>query len=1149
MNLIAQVFKKSIINKVIFLVALVLISVGGIIAVDTISFFEVKDSLELIIDRDVSQFINITRANNNLANKIASSNLLIHTFTDHENTFEEEKNNLTKEIKADITALKIDDTSAKNSFQKYIKNLNMSFDHCTAINAILKELNTTENYLDNKLSSLDEIVIEKELTVVVEDSEEAESLKQLAIMLPGYREIFFEIIIELIHAKNDYLGIRKIKYDYEQKILSLLEEFEIGLSAMPIAWKEIIPYVRSLMDVTSQYKLKIANLFKNLREFYDHIGELTQLEKQITTEISRINNQIIKNTYAIRNKTSDTITSSIRTTVLLSSIVVIILFFIGFFIVSLIQPVKKLSVGAEKIGAGDLNYKVTIDSKDEIGQLADSFNRMTQNLRHTTVSKEYIQNILKSMNEALIVLNLEGNIQTVNQSTLDLLGYEIDDLVGEPVGKIFEGTEGKNITKNAINHKSEIEALIEQRFIKNIEKSYLGKGGRLIPVLFSASAMFDDDGNIIGIVCVASDITARKQAEAALSISETNYRHLFNSEPDAIIIVDAETKRIVDVNPAALKLYGYGYDEICELQAVALSAEPEKSASHIRQVLSENSTEGPREIVKRMHKKKDGTLFPVEIGHGFYTRDGRKMICAVMRDISKRKQIEDELASEKERLAVTLRSIGDGVISTDIHGKINSINKVAEQLTGWKEKDAIGRPLTEIFHIINEFDRKRCEDPVHKVIETGGIVGLANNTLLISKDGKEHVIADSGAPIRDIENEIIGAVLVFRDITEKRKIEAELVNAQKLESLGILAGGIAHDFNNFLTAIIGNLSLARLDSKPGDRVVVLLNEMEKASLQAKDLTQQLLTFSKGGEPVKKLVDLAELVKNSAGFSLRGSNVRCDFKISDDLLGAEVDEGQIGQVINNLVLNADQAMPDGGILEICSENITLTADNPYSLLAGPYIKTSIRDHGVGIGPDHLHKVFDPYFTTKQKGSGLGLTVAYSIVDKHNGRMTVESELGHGTTFTMYLPASEKPTTNQDYEKDRLFFGKGKILVMDDEEFIRDLAIQMLSKIEYDVSVAHDGDETIEMYRQAQKSGEPFDIVIMDLTIPGGMGGKETIRKLRELDPKVKALVSSGYSNDPIMSNFRDYGFQGVVKKPYRIQEMSDALRSVLKVKAE
>ena len=1149
MNRIAQLFEGSIVNKVILLIALIIISVGAILAVNTISFFYVKDSLELIIDRDVGQVIENTKINENLRNAIVVSDLLIDTFTERENTLAEEKDRLIENIKTNIRSLKLFETSSKEIFQEYVQKLTTLFDQCVTINGILKETNTTEKSLDIKLSNLDGIVVEKELTIAVEDSEEAESIQQLAIMLPGFREIFFEISFEMINIKHAHLETNEINRKREQKILSLLEEFDIGLSAMPIAWKEIIPYVRNLMELTSRYRSQMEKIFESMQEFNDHLGVLKLLEKQVIGETSRINYQIIENTNAIRRDTSKNITTSIRTTIFLSSIIILILGVLGVFTVRLVQPIKRLSIGAATIGAGDLDYKVDIDSSDEIGHLAESFNRMTHDLRETTVSKDYVQDILKSISETLIVLSPQGHIQTVNQAACRLSGYTAEELVGESVAKIFGDLEGRNTTKKNFNHKADIEKLVQQGFIKNNEKTLLGKDGLEIPVLFSASAMLNKDGNVQGIVCVASDITERKQAEMALKVSEANYRHLFNAEPDAIIITDTETNRIVDANPAALRLYGYGYDEICGLQAVSLSAEPEKSTKHIRQIVSEDSYSGTREIVQRLHKRKDGTVFPVEIGHGVYTSDDRKMICAVMRDISKRKRIEDELAAEKERLTVTLRSIGDGVISTDLQGKINSINKVAEELTGWQEKEALGKPLAQVFHIVDEFNRKRCQDPVRKVMETGGIVGLANNTILIAKDGKEHVIADSGAPIRDSQNEILGAVLVFRDITEKRKMEAELVNAQKLESLGVLAGGIAHDFNNFLTAIIGNLSLARIESKPGDQVVVLLNEMEKASLQAKNLTQQLLTFSRGGEPVKKLVALSELVKNAATFSLRGSNVRCEFSISPDLLPVEVDEGQIGQVINNLILNADQAMPEGGIIEISAENITLPADNEFVLPAGPYLRTSFRDHGVGIGPDHLPKVFDPYFTTKQKGSGLGLTVAYSIIDKHYGRMTVESELGRGTTFTIVLPASEKPASQREAEERRLFIGEGKILVMDDEEFIRDLALQMLSKIGYEVSVAHDGDQAIEMYRQAQKSGKPFDTVIMDLTVPGGMGGKEAIRKLKKLDPNVKALVSSGYSNDPIMSNFRDYGFQGVVKKPYRIQDMSDALRSVTTMETE
>jgi PAS domain S-box-containing protein len=756
-------------------------------------------------------------------------------------------------------------------------------------------------------------------------------------------------------------------------------------------------------------------------------------------------------------------------------------------------------------------------------------------------SEEKYKTLVEQSVQGVIVIQ-DNRIVFTNKAFAKISGYSIDELYSLSPPKVVALThpEDQDLVWGGFQKRLAGEIVPQQYEFRGVRKD----GSERVLEMFANRITYNGNPAIQGTIV---DITERKEVEVALKISESNYRQLFNAEPDAIIIVDSETQRIVDVNPAALKLYGYNYDKICRLQAVDLTADPQRSAAHIQQVLSEESFNGNRTVVQHLHKNKNGKVFPVEIGYGVYRRDGRKMICAVMRDISERKRIKDELAAEKERLTITLRSIGDGVISTDLEGKIISLNKVAEDLTGWKEKETIGKPLTKVFHIVNEFDRNRCEDPVGKVLQTGGIIGLANNTILISKDGKEYVIADSGAPIKDSQNKIIGAVLVFRDITEKRKMEAELVKIQKLESLGVLAGGIAHDFNNFLTAIIGNLSLAKLDSKPGDRVLVLLNEMEKASLQAKDLTQQLLTFSKGGEPVKKLVNLVELIKNSATFSLRGSNVRCDFSISEDLLSVDVDEGQIGQVINNLVLNADHAMPEGGMIEICSDNVTLTPDNEFSLPAGSYLRTSFRDHGVGISPDHLAKVFDPYFTTKHKGSGLGLTVAYSIIDKHKGRLTVESKLGHGTTFSMYLPASEKPVSQPVDEEKRLFIGKGKILVMDDEEFIRDLAIQMLSEIGYEVSVANDGNQAIEMYRQAKKSRDPFDIVIMDLTVPGGMGGKEAIRKLKKLDPNVKALVSSGYSNDPVMSNFRDYGFQGVVKKPYRIQDMSDALWTVLKVK--
>ena len=378
------------------------------------------------------------------------------------------------------------------------------------------------------------------------------------------------------------------------------------------------------------------------------------------------------------------------------------------------------------------------------------------------------------------------------------------------------------------------------------------------------------------------------------------------------------------------------------------------------------------------------------------------------RHITERRKAEKALAEEKERLSVTLRSIGDAVITTDFEGRISLINRVAELLTGWRQEEALGEPLEKVFNIINEHTRQRCDNPVAKVLESGGIIGLANDTVLVSKNGTELVIEDSGAPILDQQNKTIGVVLVFRDATEKRRLQDERQKVQKLESIGILAGGIAHDFNNSLTGIIGNISLAKYYAKPGDTVFEKLEEIERAAMRTKDLTQQLLTFSKGGKPVKEIVSIMKLLREAAVFTLRGSNVRCDFDLPENLWPVSIDAGQISQVISNIVINAEQSMPSGGIIEIKAQNNEIISPSILPSGPGKYVKISFRDQGIGIPSDHLKRIFDPYFTTKQKGSGIGLTVAYSIVDRHNGYITAESE-GVGSTFHLYLPAVEKALT--------------------------------------------------------------------------------------------------------------------------------------------
>jgi PAS domain S-box-containing protein len=502
----------------------------------------------------------------------------------------------------------------------------------------------------------------------------------------------------------------------------------------------------------------------------------------------------------------------------------------------------------------------------------------------------------------------------------------------------------------------------------------------------------------------------------------------------------------------------------------------------------------------------------------------------------------EALVREKELLAVTLDSIGDGVITTDIRGHVISMNKVAEALTGWHAKEAAEQPLNDVFRLVDENDA-----PVDSHVDAllnAEAVNPPRSAVLLTRTGERKFVADSVAPIRDRQGKLLGAVLVVRDVTGVRKLEDELFRAKNLESIGLLAGGIAHDFNNIMTGILGNVSVAKLYTRPDDPAYENLEEAEKGFARARDLTLQLLTFSRGGAPIRKMASIGELLQDTATFMLRGSNVRHQLVIPPDLWPASIDIGQISQALNNLLINAKQAMPDGGTLTITAENVRLGADKKL-VTPGKYVKITLQDRGMGIAAEDLPRIFEPYFTTKDIGTGLGLSTTYAIIRRHQGHIEVESTPGVGTTFSIYLPAAAeaRKAPRPKVEQEELC-GQGRVLLMDDEESVREVAAKMLRALGYEPTVATNGQEAIDAFNAHMDAFRPFDAVVLDLTVKGGMGGVECLRRLRQRDPGARVIASSGYSNDPVMADYGRYGFDAAITKPYRLEELSRAVHRVI-----
>ena len=623
-----------------------------------------------------------------------------------------------------------------------------------------------------------------------------------------------------------------------------------------------------------------------------------------------------------------------------------------------------------------------------------------------------------------------------------------------------------------------------------------------------------------------------------LGAAEIRIRAIIENILDGMIIVD-RAGTITLMNPAAEKLFGCGKHEMLNQAFLTLVPQAYNTEADLQLVDWEEFTKRTGTTVLAVGRTRRHVTFPIEISLAKMTVDQSTLYVAMIRDVTERKRFEREIAAEKENLAVTLRSIGDGVITTDVQGKIIMINQAAEALTGWTAEEAKGHPLKSVFKIsIDLAAQTRGHRSTYRNEAYSLLLKLPSNATLVSRDGTEHLIEQVVSPIRDRRNEVAGVVLVFRDIIEREH-----------KQLGLLAGGIAHDFNNLLTAIMGNISLASLLIPATDEMTTRLADAKNASMRARDLAQQLLTFARGGAPIKKTASLTRLVQDTVSFCLRGSQSRSECDLEDNLWPSEIDSGQISQVIANLVVNAEQAMPTGGTLHVTCENFRHGSGKKATvpdLPSGEFVKITIRDEGVGIPEQNLKRIFDPYFTTKPKGNGLGLATAYSIVKHHKGLITVESEVNKGSTFTLYLPAAAHVAVPEEtgYAGVKELSGTGRVLIVDDEEAIRTLVEFTLTHLGYKVCSAATALEGVELYRQKLQAGERFDCVILDLTLPGGMGGRDALKLLLEIDPSVNAIVSSGYAMDATMSHYQDFGFRGVITKPYEAAELGRTVREVI-----
>ncbi len=598
------------------------------------------------------------------------------------------------------------------------------------------------------------------------------------------------------------------------------------------------------------------------------------------------------------------------------------------------------------------------------------------------------------------------------------------------------------------------------------------------------------------------------------------------------------------INLKAIETFGYLPQDIPDMDRWWVQAYPDKT--YRDEVIAQwmglvgEALKHNHEIEQREYRVtcKDGTVKIVAI-FGVWIAD---KVLVVFDDITERKIAEEKLRESENKYRLLFEHANDGIFIQD-ETSLTDCNEKGAEMYGLTKEQIIGRSPGELSPERQPDGRPSSAVAGEKMQAVLSGIPQVFVWQALHANGNPFYVEITLSRLELSDKVYVQAIV--RDISERKRLEQEILKSQKLESIGTLAGGLAHDFNNLLQGVFGYITMAKLTLDQREKALAMLEQAEKALHQSVNLTTQLLTFSKGGKPVRKAIALGPVIENAVKFALSGSQVSSKIALAGDLWPVYADAGQIGQVIQNIVLNADQAMPEGGTIIITARNVLEPKKiRPQMLSEGNYVEISIEDTGTGIPAKYLQKIFDPYFTTKEKGSGLGLATSYSIISNHGGQISVTSELGKGTNFIIYLPAIEAAKERIQKRETPLDVGRRKILVMDDEELVLNIAGEMMSALGHDVEFAKHGESATEKYRAAMDSGNPFDIVILDLTIRGGLGGRDTIEQLSKIDPKVKAIVSSGYSDDAAVADYEKYGFKARLTKPYKLEDLRDTLYMVL-----